>query len=158
MQKNNWSNNKWHNPASFPAVLCDFGCDVTCQACRENSPRTSSRYRARFQTSSGHSDSANWPVYEAGINQVFSHTSRLESELYSLRSCPVNMLTHNVSLPAMGELARKVLDIQPWILSFRYRRMYFFCPSLWRQCNLHQQWWILHLYLQEWIFWWRENL
>ena len=26
--------------ASFPVVLGDFGCDVTCQACRENSPRT----------------------------------------------------------------------------------------------------------------------
>ena len=24
-------------PASFPVVLGDFGCDVTCQACRENS-------------------------------------------------------------------------------------------------------------------------
>ena len=28
------------SPASFPVVLGDFGCDVTCQACRENSPRT----------------------------------------------------------------------------------------------------------------------
>ena len=28
------------NSASFPVVLGDFGCDVTCQACRENSPRT----------------------------------------------------------------------------------------------------------------------
>ena len=27
-------------PASFPVVLGDFGCDVTCQACRESSPRT----------------------------------------------------------------------------------------------------------------------
>ena len=44
--------------ASFPVVLGDFGCDVTCQACREN-------YRARFQASSGHSDSANRPGYEA---------------------------------------------------------------------------------------------
>ena len=33
--------------ASFPVVLGDFGCDVTCQACRENS-----RYRTRFQASS----------------------------------------------------------------------------------------------------------
>jgi len=24
--------------ASFPVVLGDFGCDVTCQACRESSP------------------------------------------------------------------------------------------------------------------------
>ena len=24
-------------PASFPVVLGDFGCDVTCQACRESS-------------------------------------------------------------------------------------------------------------------------
>ena len=127
------------NPASFPAVLCDFGCDVTFQACRENSSRTSPRYRAWFQTSSGHSDSANWPGYEGGIIQVFSHTPRLESQLYSLPSCPVNILTHNVSLPAMGELARRVLDIQLLILSFRYRRMYFFCRSLSRQSNLHQQ-------------------
>ena len=28
------------NAASFPVVLGDFGCDGTCQACRENSPRT----------------------------------------------------------------------------------------------------------------------
>ena len=27
-------------PASFPVVLGDFGCDVTCQVCRESSPRT----------------------------------------------------------------------------------------------------------------------
>ena len=46
--------------ASFPFVLSDFGSDVTCQACRENS-----RYRTRFQASSGNSDSANWPEYEA---------------------------------------------------------------------------------------------
>ena len=26
--------------ASFPVALGNFGCDVTCQACRENSPRT----------------------------------------------------------------------------------------------------------------------
>ena len=47
--------------ASFPVVLGDFGCDVTCQACRENS-----RYRTRFQASSFNSDSANWPGYEVG--------------------------------------------------------------------------------------------
>ena len=29
-----------NSTASFPVVLGDFGCDVTCQACRENSPRT----------------------------------------------------------------------------------------------------------------------
>ena len=33
-----------------------------------------------------------------------------------------------------------------------------YCPSLWHQCNLHQQWRILYLHLQEWIFWWRKNL
>ena len=27
-----------NSTASFPVVLGDFGCDVTCQACRENSP------------------------------------------------------------------------------------------------------------------------
>ena len=30
---------KWKAPpTSFPVVLGDFGCDITCQACRENSP------------------------------------------------------------------------------------------------------------------------
>ena len=70
------------NPASFPVVLGDFGCDVTCQACRENSPRTPSRYRARFQASAGHSDSANRPGYEAGLNPLivffFSFRSGLD--------------------------------------------------------------------------------
>ena len=56
---------QWRKPASFPVVLGDFGCDVTCQACRENS-----RYRARFQASAGHSDSANRPGYEAGRKLV----------------------------------------------------------------------------------------
>ena len=46
-------------PASFPVVLGDFGYDVTCEACRENSPGTAS------SASSGHSDSANRPGYEA---------------------------------------------------------------------------------------------
>ena len=35
--------------SSFPIVLGDFGCDVTCQACRENSPIITNpkwRYRA----------------------------------------------------------------------------------------------------------------
>ena len=33
---------RFHSPkaASFPVLLADFGCDVTCQACRESSPRT----------------------------------------------------------------------------------------------------------------------
>ena len=47
--------------ASFPVVLGNFGCEATCQTCRENS----SRIRARFQAASGNSDSANWPGYEA---------------------------------------------------------------------------------------------
>ena len=47
--------------ASFPLVLCDFGCEATCQTCRENSPRI----RARVQAASGNSDSANWAGYEA---------------------------------------------------------------------------------------------
>ena len=56
--------------ASFPVVLGDFECDVTCQACRENSPRTPSpsphlTYHAWFQASSGNSDSSNWPGYKA---------------------------------------------------------------------------------------------
>ena len=48
--------------ASFPVVLGNFGCDVTCEACRENSS-----YLPRFQASSGNSNSANWPGYEASI-------------------------------------------------------------------------------------------
>ncbi|CAH3177775.1 unnamed protein product [Porites evermanni] len=47
-------------------------CDMTTEACRENSLRTSLRYRARFQTSSGHSDSANWPGYEADVDECTS--------------------------------------------------------------------------------------
>ena len=39
--------------SSFLVVIGDFGCDVTCQACR-------------FQASAGNSDSANRPGYEAG--------------------------------------------------------------------------------------------
>ena len=31
---------QWAPPASFPVVLGDFRCDITCQACRESSPRT----------------------------------------------------------------------------------------------------------------------
>ena len=41
-------------PCSLAVVLGDL---VACQACRQNSPR--------FQASSGNSDSANWPEYEA---------------------------------------------------------------------------------------------
>ena len=48
--------------SSFRVVLGDFGCDVTCQACRENLLRT----HTRFQASSGNSDSMDWPGYEAG--------------------------------------------------------------------------------------------
>ena len=48
------------HPASFPVFLGYFWRDVTRQACRENS-----RYRTWFQASSGKSDSANWPGYEA---------------------------------------------------------------------------------------------
>ena len=33
-----FSSTKKQTPASFPVVLGDFGCDVTCHACRENSP------------------------------------------------------------------------------------------------------------------------
>ena len=51
--------------ASFPVVLGDFACDVTSQASWKNSPRTPSRNRTQFQASSGNSDSANWPGYEA---------------------------------------------------------------------------------------------
>ena len=69
-------------PASFPVVLGDFGCDVTCQACRENSPRIS-RYRAGFQASSGHSDSANRPGYEATWRLVPNRVPNRELALES---------------------------------------------------------------------------
>ena len=49
-------------PALFPVVLGDFGYDITCQACWENL-----HYCTRFQASSGNSDSANWPGYEAAL-------------------------------------------------------------------------------------------
>ena len=42
-----------------PIVLGDFGCDVTCQACWDNSQI---RYRT-FQASSGNLDSTSWPGY-----------------------------------------------------------------------------------------------
>ena len=35
----NMADGNQQKPASFPVVLGYFGCDVTCQACRENSPR-----------------------------------------------------------------------------------------------------------------------
>ena len=31
-----WIDNRHYVSASFPVVLGDFGCDVDCQACREN--------------------------------------------------------------------------------------------------------------------------
>ena len=49
--------------ALFPVVLGDFGWDVTCQACR----LLVGKICTRFQASSGNSDSANWPGYEAGL-------------------------------------------------------------------------------------------
>ena len=35
---------------SFPVILGDFGCDVTCQDCQEDLPNIA-EYRARFQAS-----------------------------------------------------------------------------------------------------------
>ena len=48
--------------ASFPVVLGDFGFDVTCQACPENSP-----IALGSKPPLVNSDSANWTGYEAGI-------------------------------------------------------------------------------------------
>ena len=45
----------------FFSLIWDFFA-IFCQA---------SRYRARFQASSGHSDSANRPGYEAGLSTEF---------------------------------------------------------------------------------------
>ena len=62
-------------PASFSVVLGDFRCDVTRQACRE------------IQASSGNSDSANWPGYEAvkGL-----------AKQESVRKCPRSFLDQNL--------------------------------------------------------------
>ena len=49
-------------PASYPVILSNFRCDVTCQACWENL-----RYRTRFEASSGNSENVNWPGYEAAL-------------------------------------------------------------------------------------------
>ena len=55
---------------SFPVVLGDFGCDVTCQACLENSPPLLN------------SGSANWPGYEvAPTGTVRTHNGPLSSWL-----------------------------------------------------------------------------
>ena len=45
--------------ASFPLVLGDFECDVTCQSCQ-----------ARFQDSAAYSDSANCPGDEAAVGSI----------------------------------------------------------------------------------------
>ena len=58
------------HPASFPVFLGYFWRDVTRQACRENS-----RYRTWFQASSGNSDSANWPGYEAAKHPTVPHAT-----------------------------------------------------------------------------------
>ena len=75
------------NPASFPVVLGDFRCDVTCQACRENSPRTLSYSVPSLLC---YSDSANSPGYEAGVNR----------KLHSRDTVPLRMvgLYHDVTL------------------------------------------------------------
>ena len=49
--------------------LSESSCDVTRQACRENSPRLS-------RSSSCNSDSANWPGYEAESQHGTNRTSR----------------------------------------------------------------------------------
>ena len=87
--------------ASFPVVLGDFGCDVTCQACRENSPRTPPRYRARFLASSGNSDSANRPGYEADFFQLdrdFFCLLPSLARLYSAAASPSERLRSDGSL------------------------------------------------------------
>ena len=53
----------------FFSLIWDFFA-IFCQA---------SRYRARFQASSGHSDSANRPGYEAGIFSVSPQSRSLSS-------------------------------------------------------------------------------
>ena len=56
-------NNNDRDPASFPVVLGDFGCDV--------SVKLVGKIRTRFQAFSGNSDSANWPGYEADRDQDY---------------------------------------------------------------------------------------
>ena len=62
-------------PASFPVVLSNFGCDVTCNACWQNF-----RYRTRFQASSGNSDRVNWPGYEAALRLCVTLKPHLTGE------------------------------------------------------------------------------
>ena len=73
--------------ASFPVVLGDFGCEASCQTCRENSPRI----RARFQAASGNSDSANWPGYEAEKKKIITDpdnaTNQSEHEQNTCSRC-----------------------------------------------------------------------
>ena len=67
--------------ASFPVVLGDFGCDVFCQACRENSLSHSVR------GSSGNSDSANWPGYEAQKCKTRSRLPELQKFCFKHQRC-----------------------------------------------------------------------
>ena len=72
------------SPSLVPIRPGDFGCDVICQACRE-----SSCYRTRFQASSGNSDSANWPGYEAGAVHLQSTKTLLKVNLWGDMSLPL---------------------------------------------------------------------
>ena len=101
--------------ASFPVVLGDFGCDVTCQACRENS-----RYRTRFQASSFNSDSGNWPGYEVGDHSLLRSrnfatmaTRRKDISLFSEGMLGnVGICSHNrpvvLSIALLNVLLRKI--------------------------------------------------
>ena len=52
--------------ASFPVVHGDFGCNVTCQACRDNSPRMTIGTPRLART-----DSANLPGEKAGSTESY---------------------------------------------------------------------------------------
>ena len=125
------------DPASFPVVLGDFGCDVTRQACRENSPRTASRYRARFQASSGHSDSANRPGYEAGADrnslaQVFSADAVFQSHECSIKAWEKTGVLAAYCLLAdlRGLLVNLFVKFSPFFFLQKYPESF--------QCNLER--------------------
>ena len=71
----------------FFSSIWDFFA-IFCQA---------SRYRARFQASSGHSDSANRPGYEAGIKQDEIENDAIRNRISDFDSTknPINKLAMN---------------------------------------------------------------
>ena len=99
--------------ASFPVVLGDLS-DVTWRrlsSMSEEFAEDASRYRARFQASSAHSDRANWPGKEAELTcfVIFCYSNpelrTLPPELGNLRECWQLRLT-KLTLPGIPKHVR----------------------------------------------------